>query len=539
MDVLAQLRDPAVPVPGLAVARRYGDVVTGYVRVADVERVRADANVHSLKAARSVGVQLDRSVTAVRATPAMLSAASPASPARTGAGVIVGVVDDGCDFAHPNFRRADGSSRLLFLWDQGAGRADPRSPAEFGYGREFTGATLTGALATRDPYAAIGYQPKPDAHGTHVLDIAAGNGRGTGIPGVAPGADLIFVQLGTSDTTEEESLGNSRRLLEAVDYIFERARSLGRPAVVNVSLAMNGGPHDGSTHVERGFETLLMEPGRALVLAAGNMGDAGTHASGTVTAAAPRTLGWRIHNADLTDNELELWYTGAAALGVTLIAPTGASVGPVVPGVTSELQINGKVAARVVSVRNDPANGDHQVNVFLRRSGPKGEWRVQLATDGVVPFHAWIERDDFGRFQQSVFVEADRDDATTLGTLACGVAPIVVAAADPDQVAVPVAPFSGRGPTRIGGEKPDIAAPGVAIRAAKARGTGRIPLSGTSQAAPHVTGVVALLYHAGLPAVLPLATLRSALAETAVPAGAWTPDRGRGNVDAAAAIQRV
>ena len=540
-DVLAHLRDPKIAVPGLSVARAYGDIVTGSVRLVDLPAVRAHPNVLSLKAARAVGVQLQRSVAAASATPAILRAgAPPGMTALDGSGVIVGIIDDGGDFAHANFRAANGSSRLLFLWDQGAGKSDPRSPAEFPYGREFSGPTLTTALAQADPYAAIGYQPKPDAHGTHVMDIAAGNGRGTTTPGVAPAADLIFVQLGTSDTTEDESLGNSRRLLEAVEYIFLRARSLGRPAVVNLSIAMNGGPHDGTTLVERGFEHLLTEPGRAIVIAAGNMGDAGAHASGTVTANAPRTLGWRIHSADTSDNELEIWYSGASDLAITITAPTGESIGPVQPGATSELRIKNKVAVRVVSVRADPSNGDHQINVFLRRTAPKGNWIVQLTSTGAVPFHAWIERDDFGRFRQSVFVEADRDITATLGTLGCGATPIVVAAADPDRAALPVAAFSARGPTRAGGQKPDIVAPGVAITAAKARASGTIVLSGTSQAAPHIAGIVALMFQAALPTMLPIATIRAALAATAMPIGAaWTGDRGHGHVNAVAAAERV
>jgi hypothetical protein len=536
-EVLARLGDPAVAVPGLTVARVYGDVVTGSVRLADLARVREHPNVLSLKAARAVGVQLHRSVAAASATPAILGAgAPPGAPALDGAGVIVGIVDDGGDFAHANFRTANGSSRLLFLWDQGAGKSDPLSPPEFRYGREFSGPTLTAALTKADPYTAIGYQPKPDGHGTHVMDIAAGNGRGTGTPGVAPAADLIFVQLGTSDTTEEQNLGSSNGLLHAVEYIFLRARSLGRPAVVNLSVAMNGGPHDGTTLVERGFENLLTDPGRAIVIAAGNMGDAGAHASGTVTPNAPRALGWRVHNADTSDNELEIWYSGASDLAITITAPTGESVGPVQRGATSELRIKNKVAVRVMSVRNDPLNGDHQINAFLRRTAPKGEWKVQLTATGAVPFHAWIERDDFGRFRQSVFVDADRDASATLGTLGCGATPIIVAATDPDQPAMPAAPFSGRGPTRHGGQKPDIAAPGVAIAAARARAAGTLVLSGTSQAAPHVTGIVALMFQAALPAVLPIATIRAALAATGA---AWTGDRGFGQVDGVGAVEGV
>ena len=86
------------------------------------------------------------------------------------------------------------------------------------------------------------------------MDIAAGNGRGSGFPGVAPGADLIFVELSSRiDDPATESFGNSKRLLEAVDYIFRKATALGRPAVVNLSLGTFGGPHDGTTPVEEFF----------------------------------------------------------------------------------------------------------------------------------------------------------------------------------------------------------------------------------------------------------------------------------------------
>ena len=36
----------------------------------------------------------------------------------TGRGVLVGIVDSGIDYYHPDFRNEDGSSRILYLWDQ-------------------------------------------------------------------------------------------------------------------------------------------------------------------------------------------------------------------------------------------------------------------------------------------------------------------------------------------------------------------------------------------------------------------------------------
>ena len=109
-----------------------------------------------------------------------------------GENVVVGIIDVGCDFAHKNFRHPDGSTRILALWDQD-GSSDPDSP--FGYGKVYRSAEINQALQAEDPYLALGYSPGELAHGTHVMDIAAGNGNGTGNPGISPKADIIFVHF--------------------------------------------------------------------------------------------------------------------------------------------------------------------------------------------------------------------------------------------------------------------------------------------------------------------------------------------------------
>lgn len=542
LEVLAKLRDPAAGVRGLAVSRVIGDIVTGTVAPTDIRRIRADANVISLKAARAVSSRLHRSLLAAAASAADLRAGLPAALAAAGgAGVVIGIIDDGCDFAHPNFRTATGDSRLLFLWDQ-TGNATARSPAEYGYGREFGRVALTSAAHAADPYTSLGYAPTAGAHGTHVMDIAAGNGRGTGVPGVAPLADLIFVQLGQPDFAEDESLGNSRRLVEAVEYVFRRAEAAGATAtVVNLSLTMHGGPHDGSTLADQAFEHLLALPSRAIVVAAGNSGDGATHARGSVRATQSRTLGWEVNLADTSDNEMEIWYGGVGSVIATLRSPDGTRAITVSPGdPPRELRIANKVVASAISVRSDPTNGDHQINLFLKRSAPKGVWTVTLETTSVAPidFDAWIERDDFGRLRQSTFVAADRDPSRTLGTLSCGSSTIVVGSNDPDDPALAISPFSSRGPTRRGAEKPDLTAPGTAISAANARGPGRVVFSGTSQAAPHVSGVVALLF-AIAPHRLTPAEIRASLMNTASPRAPWDAARGRGALRCTAALRDV
>ena len=150
-------------------------------------------------------------------------------------------MDFGCDFQHGNFRNADGSSRIVAIWDQNAS-ARPDSP--FGYGRLFSQEAINNALQESDPYAALGYGPRPDpplgpfgTHGTHVMDIAVGNGEGSGVPGVAPGADIVFVDLAATDIPWQgpgvvgQTFGDSVQLLEAIRFIFDQAGD--QPCVVS------------------------------------------------------------------------------------------------------------------------------------------------------------------------------------------------------------------------------------------------------------------------------------------------------------------
>lgn len=112
-----------------------------------------------------------------------------------------------------------------------------------------------------------------------------------------------------------------------------------------------------------------------------------------------------------------------------------------------------------------------------------------------------------------------------------------------------VAPFSSRGPVTFNGtglSKPDISAPGVAVRSAYPPDGYRL-LSGTSMAAPHVSGVVALLWSAH-PALLGQidaseallnASARRVLDLTCGPAGSpdYNHTYGWGYVNAFAAVR--
>lgn len=117
---------------------------------------------------------------------------------------------------------------------------------------------------------------------------------------------------------------------------------------------------------------------------------------------------------------------------------------------------------------------------------------------------------------------------------------LAVGALDPHNDSYPIASFSSRGPTSCTPDgataiKPDVSAPGVAIRSAVSGG-GYADKSGTSMAAPHVAGVVALVYQAC--PHLPVDDVKQILYDTALDLG--TPGKnnqyGWGMIDAYQAV---
>lgn len=499
IDVILKLKDPNIPVDGLKIRTVVGQLVTGSVLISKIEDVRKHENVLSMKAPVQIRESLDATVPEIHADPQSLEQLQAGSP--DGSGVIIGIVDYMCDFNHNDFRNEDGTSRVLFLWDQ-AGGPDEKSPEGYGYGREFNKADLDRALKDRFPIDYLKYYLEAGSHGTHVMGIAAGNGRAIGrYAGVAPEADIIFVDADINDISWrgsgvlDSSFGDSVKLCEAVNYIFDRATKLNRPAVVNISLGTNGGPHDGTSLVEQYFDQLLGSNNRAIVIAAGNSYEDRIHTCGKIEQDQPVKLEWEIGQNDVTDNELEIWYSGKDELEVELITPSKKSLGRVPLGKSIGGSFEGKEVLLVAHRKNDPNNHENHIDIFLSGNFGFGKWDVILhpvnITNGT--FYAWIERDDWG---QSSFSSNTSKPCHTIGSISTGKLPVVVGSYDPRDPDRKTSSFSSAGPTRDDREKPEVSAPGHRIWSARSRSQSIIEMSGTSMAAPAVTGTIALLMQA-------------------------------------------
>jgi subtilisin family serine protease len=525
-----------------------GWLVTARVPITRIETIRQAEVVRSLKAAQLLRPMLDATVPEINATSSTLPAGMLTAG---GEGAVVGIIDSGPSIVHRNFRHPDGSTRFIALWDQAA-TSGPDSP--FGYGRRYGSEEIDAALQATAPYLRLlGYGPQPSesgSHGTHVMDIAAGNGSGSGMPGVAHKAMLAFVQPALTDIAwvgEEvvgSELGDSVRLLEALRFVFEVAGA--RPCVANFSLGTNGGPHDGSSLMEQGIDALVSDrPGRAVVIAAGNAFNDGIHAAGTVPMGGAVDLSWSIPSAVASQSELEVWYSGNDRFRVELLAPDGTSSGAIPLGSNRRILADDGTTLFFVSHRaRDPNNGDNVVGVFLEKRVPGGVWKVRLHGEQVVngDFHAWIERNDPS---QSAFA-LPHDNTHTLGSISCGQLSIVVGSYDAHKTAKPLSQFSSAGPTRDARPKPEVSAPGQSVQAAHSRTeTDVTRKSGTSMAAPAVVGVVAVLLAeaAARGLTLDAESIRRLVTETArdnPPApGEWDPRYGYGRIDAAGVLRAL
>ncbi|HEY9769590.1 MAG TPA: S8 family peptidase [Coleofasciculaceae cyanobacterium] len=540
-------RSEVFPGANLGTTPDDANIVTARIPLDRVQILRQLPYVQSLKATQLLKPTLKSTIEEIKARVDLLP---PSAQGQQGKGVVVGIIDYGCDFLHNNFRNPDGSTRILALWDQTA-LSEGSSP--FGYGKVYTQTDINAALRSSEPYLSLGYDPGRASHGTHVMDIACGNGNGSRVPGVAPNADIIFVQISASDIAWEgtevidSNFGGSVQLLEAIQFIFEQAGN--QPCVINISLGTNGGPHDGTNLVEQGIDAVVTaQPNRAVVIAASNSYNDGIHASGQVTEGSFVDLIWQIGQFDFTHNELEIWYSKDDQLQLELIDQDEQSIGTVDLGASAEIFNEANELLFFAAHRQgDPNNGDNTIGIFMntRAMSSSLPTELKLRLHGVAinngQFHAWIERDDPG---QSSFAPP-HDNSHTLGSISCGQHNIVVGSYDAHTAGQPLSWFSSAGPTRDGRQKPEISAPGHNVWAANSSTrVGITRMSGTSMAAPAVTGVVALVLAEArsLNKELTVEQIRDILAKNArsnPPSMAWDDRYGNGRVDASASVQQV
>lgn len=507
---------------GVTVRSVLGDVVTASLPLSCINTIAAIDGVKNIQAGSEVRLLMD----AARAD-ANVDACHTATESLgdyTGKGVVVGIVDNGFEYAHADFLKNDYTkTRVVRVWEQGA--TSGNAPEKYGYGAEYT--TLKDMKHARlDTYDTF--------HGTHVAGIAAGSDRSTNYYGVATEADIVLVSFITSQSTS---------VIDGIKYVFDYAESVGKPCVVNISLGTHLGPHDGTSDTDRALAELV-GPGRIIVGAAGNEGTKAVHASKTFSegnTTMKTMIGFDNDKAATKTARIDIWGDKDATLKVKPVV-VNTNDGSIMAEL-SEVATDGEKNAELsfpegcgvegtvqMALQVSPSNDRPNVLAICSATSIADNRRIGLVITGSEgsTVHMW-NSDVTGYFlSEGKEGWTDGDDIYTIAEIG-GISPDVITVGsyntkdsykdlmgnvhnvDADKMGNvgERSLFSSCGPTTDGRQKPDVVAPGCAVVSATSKyWQGFYPMAavaksqyandcydvniGTSMSSPFVTGTVAL-----------------------------------------------
>lgn len=435
------------------------------------------------------------------------------TPFLNGRGVLLAVLDSGITWDLEVFRKADGSTRIRYLWDQTVSEEMGdvkygKMPDGFSIGTEYTAEEINAALQmhTWDRYRLI---PSRDlsGHGTAVAGIAAGRSADGLYTGAAPEAELIVVKLGLPGNNggAEEGFPRTTEILRGVTYALWKARQLNMPLVINLSFGNSYGSHDGSSLLER-FLDNASEIGKTVIcVGSGNEGAARGHFAGNITRDSRVELA--VGNYERSLN-IQLWKNYSDVFRIRLQSPGGEEA-----ELTTNIQ-GGKYTlkqeqTRILVYLGEPLPYAVAQEIYLEMIPVTGSyinagiWTIRLEPIMTVTgqYYLYLPAGN-GRGDSTGFYRSTPQVTLTVPSTAAKV--ITVGAYDP--VYDTYADFSGRGyadsartigVAAAGLTKPDLVAPGVNIQAPDVYGT-FTPTTGTSFATPIVSGAAALLMEWGI-----------------------------------------
>lgn len=457
------------------------------------------------------------------------------SRAFTGKDVVIGFLDSGMDFNHPDFTNEDSTTRVMHIWDQ-TRPTGSNTPPQYGYGQEWDSTGIQDGLSTHSD---------ANSHGTKVTGIASGNGRmDSTYTGVAPESDIIMVEIAFNS----DFLSN---VADGIDFILRKAKDAGKPAVINGSLGTYFGSHDGLDITARLIDNMLLdEPGRVMVCAAGNAGNNRFHLGYDLSADTNFTwfsfynqLGFAYFQFYADTNRF-----GNAYFSIGANRPSDWSEADETPwlNLKEDFTYVNDLAFRAFDLYNDSSQRLAQIELYVERS--QGRYTVDVVvapdtnnllfsfqTTGEGRFDSWSSTSltgtsnfrgnnlpDTNAYPPIKYYKGPDAANTTVSSWACSPNVITVGSfvnrnswpnyrgdtTTRSGIVSDFHPASSVGYSRIGVVKPDVVAPGQLILTTStlsqlntlrsARPQDVAPsgwhsiFNGTSAACPLVAGVVAL-----------------------------------------------
>lgn len=429
-----------------------------------------------------------------------------------GKGTIVAVIDTGIRAESMEFRNADGSTRILNIWDQTTGTEYDRSQIDEALQNE-----------TKDTAGIPGADVL--GHGTQVAAIACGSS------GVAAQADILVVKLGLA---AKNGFPRTTQLMEALDYVVRKAIDYGKPLAVNISFGNNYGDHTGSSLLENFINDIADSWKCSICIGSGNEGLGAVHTGGTLTEDMEETVELAVSSYE-TGLSIQIWKDYWDDIAVEIIAPSGRNLG--------RIQENSRVSRiryedmELLTYFGEPSPFRIRQEIYIDMIPQtvyiqSGLWKLRLIPRSIRNgrYDMWLPAQGALNFGTGF---TSPDSASTFTIPSAAAKAVTVGAYDAGTGSV--APFSGQGYiVEIGGSlmvKPELAAPGVNVLVPSVSGMARV--SGTSYATPFVTGSAALLMEWGIvrgnDAFLYGEKLKAYLIKGAEPlAGAAVPDTQTG-----------
>lgn len=406
--------------------------------------------------------------------------------ALSGQGVYMAILDSGIDYTDPMFRYADGTTKIVWLWDQGK-RADAekgeKPPQGFFTGVEYSRKMLNANLQKNSERLTTDVT----GHGTNVAKIAVQG---------APESELIVVKLDTARGTYPSTVS----LLRAFTYVAKKAQAENMPVAINLSYGNTYGAHDGSSLLER-FIDNITEVGRNVIcIGAGNEGASAGHFAGKLSENEIQRISFAMGTYERSFS-LQLWKWYADRMDISILSPAGEQylIRNQNAGGEAQQAVMEQTKLLIFSGRPQPYRKREEVYIDfipVETYLNTGIWTIEITprriANGELRLYmpSAVVRSENTRFllpspAQTLTIPSTAQKVITVGAY--------------NAYVRSYAAFSGRGDAgndRAENNKPDLAAPGVNIRIGE--GEGGAVVSGTSYATPFVTAAAALLMEYGI-----------------------------------------
>lgn len=400
--------------------------------------------------------------------------------ALTGRGVIICIIDTGIDYTNPAFRNPEGTSRILAIWDQTIQEGAP--PEGFQYGTEYTAEAINRALESENPYSVVPSRDE-NGHGSMMAGVAAGSRVSGGLTyqGAAPDADIVVVKLKECKqylrdfymVPEGVPAYQENDIMLAVQYADGFAVPFRKPVVICLGLGTSYGDHAGTAPLARYLDLVAVKRSRAVVLPGGNEGNALHHYQGRLEEGSGDNISVEIRvEAGNSGFILELWGSIPDAYTVSVRSPGGETIPRIRLGVRESITysfVYERTRVTIAGTLADPVSGEELILLRLQDPTP-GIWTFQVSAVGDIhngAFHVWLPISQF-LSAPAYFLEPSPYVTMTEPSFAKNA--ISVSTYDSDNNSFYI--NSGRGFSRTGDIKPDLAAPGVNVSTIRGKASG-------------------------------------------------------------------